>query len=98
MADGLFKIKQVKIDTLGEYLLHVREQLNLVIKTVSILAQIKPKYLELLEAGPYQQLPADVYILGFLKSLANIYHIEEQMLIDQYEQEQGLELVALARR
>jgi cytoskeletal protein RodZ len=87
----LFKIKQVKIDTLGEYLAQIRNQLNLDIKTVSVLAQIKPNYLELLEAGAYAQLPADVYIRGFLKSLANFYHIKEQILIDQYEKERGFE-------
>ncbi|OGE73992.1 MAG: hypothetical protein A3C49_04330 [Candidatus Doudnabacteria bacterium RIFCSPHIGHO2_02_FULL_42_25] len=89
MSDPLFKTKQVKIDTLGEYLQQVRKQLNLDIKTVSILAQIKPNYLELLEAGAYSKLPAEVYIRGFLKSLADFYHIKEQMLIDQYEKERG---------
>ena len=98
MVEALFKTKQVKIDTLGEYLLQVRKQLNLDIKTVSILAQIKPSYLELLEAGAYPQLPADVYIRGFLKSLANFYHIEEQILIDQYEKEQGFEPAAVVGR
>ncbi|MBX4186762.1 MAG: DUF4115 domain-containing protein [Candidatus Doudnabacteria bacterium] len=91
MSEALFKTKQVKIDTLGEYLQQVRKQLNLDIKTVSILAQVKPVYLELLEAGAYAKLPADVYIRGFLKSLANFYHIKEQILIDQYEKERGFE-------
>ncbi len=93
MSDALFKTKQVKIDTLGEYLQQVRKTLNMDLKTVSILAQIKPSYLELLEAGSYNQLPADVYIRGFLKSLADFYHIKEQILIDQYEKERGFEPV-----
>jgi cytoskeletal protein RodZ len=92
MTDPLFKIKAVKIDTLGEYLQQVRKQLNLDVKTVSILAQIKPTYLELLEAGAFAKLPADVYIRGFLKSLADFYHIKEQVLIDQYEKERGFEV------
>lgn len=87
----LFKTKQVKIDTLGEYLQQVRKQLNMDMKTVSLLAQIKPSYLELLEEGAYSKLPADVYIRGFLKSLADFYHIKEQVLIDQYEKERGFE-------
>lgn len=91
MANTLFKIKQVKIDTLGEYLNQIRNQLNLDIKTVSILTQIKPGYLEKLEAGDFESLPADVYIRGFLKSLAQFYHIKEQILIDQYEKERGFE-------
>src|SRR5947207_1935253 len=83
----LFKTKQVKIDTLGEYLQQVRKQLNLDLKTVSILAQIKLENLLSMEAGSYHELPADVYVRGFLKSLANFYHIKEQVLIDQYEKE-----------
>jgi cytoskeletal protein RodZ len=91
MTDPLFKTKPIKIDTLGEYLQQVRKQLNLDIRTVSILAQIKPVYIEGLEAGAYTKLPADVYIRGFLKSLADFYRIKEQILIDQYEKERGFE-------
>ncbi|MEJ0021704.1 MAG: RodZ domain-containing protein [Candidatus Doudnabacteria bacterium] len=82
----------MKIDTLGEYLVQVRTQLNLDLKTVSLLTQIKPSYIEYLEAGNFDVLPADVYIRGFLKSLANLYRIKEQILIDQYEKERGFEV------
>ena len=85
----LFKTKTVKIDTLGEYLAQIRNQLNLDLKTVSLLTQIKPSYIEHLEIGDYHALPADVYIRGFLKSLATLYRIKEQILIDQYEKERG---------
>ena len=89
--EALFKTKTVKIDTLGEYLQQIRKQLNMDIKTVGILAQIKETYIEQLEAGDYHKLPADAYIRGFLKSLADFYHIKEQVLIDQYEKERGFE-------
>src|SRR5260221_3811053 len=91
MPEALFKTKAVKIDTLGEYLASVRNQLNLDIKSVSLLTQIKPIYIEKLEVGAYASLPADVYIRGFLKNLAGLYHIREQVLIDQYEKERGFE-------
>ncbi len=90
MANPLFKTKQVKIDTLGEYLSSVRKQLELDIRTVSETTHIKPLYLEQLEAGDYAKLPADVYVRGFLKSLASAYRIKEQLLIDQYEKERGI--------
>lgn len=92
-SNALFKIKAVKIDTLGEYLAQVRAQLNLDLKTVSLLTQIKPSYIEYLESGKFEALPVDVYIRGFLKSLANLYRIKEQILIDQYEKERGFEVV-----
>lgn len=87
----MFKTKPVKIDTLGEFLAETRKQLNYDIKTVSILTQIKPVYLESLEAGKWNELPADVYVRGFLKSLSGLYRTEEQLLIDQYEKEHGFE-------
>ena len=43
-SSGLFKTKTVKIDTLGEYLTSVRNQLNFDLKTAAELAQIKPAY------------------------------------------------------
>ncbi len=89
MPTPLFKTKTVKIDTLGEYLTGVREQLNFDIKTVGMLTQIKPEYLQHLEAGNFVRLPADVYVRGFLKNLAAFYHIKEKILIDQYEKERG---------
>ncbi len=98
MSQALFQTKTVKIDTLGEYLASVRKQLNLDIKTVALLAQIKPTYIELLEVGDYQTLPADVYIRGFLKSLATFYRIKEQLLIDQYEKERGFALLPAKMR
>lgn len=93
MAQALFKTKAVKIDTLGEYLISVREQLNLDTKTVSMMTQIKPSYIDLLEAGNYTALPADVYVRGFLKSLSEHYRIKEQILVDQYEKERGIGLL-----
>ncbi|MBX4205174.1 MAG: DUF4115 domain-containing protein [Candidatus Doudnabacteria bacterium] len=89
MAEALFKSKPIKIDTLGDYLKQIREKLNLDIKTVSLLTQIKPVYLENLEAGAYEKLPADVYIRGFIKNLSQLYRVDEQAMIDQFEKEHG---------
>ena len=93
MTDPLFKTKAVKIETLGSYLSHIREQLNMDLKTVSMLTQIKPKFLEQIEAGKWEDLPADVYIRGFLKSLAKAYRIEERLLLDQYDKEHGFKQI-----
>ncbi len=89
MPNPLFKTKSVNIQTLGDYLGQIRLQLNMDVKTVSLLTQIKPQYLEQLEAGNWTALPADVYIRGFLKSLAQLYRVQEQVLIDQYDKEYG---------
>ena len=97
MAETLFKTKQVKIDTLGDYLKTIRGKLNLDIKTVSLLTQIKPVYLENLEAGAYEKLPADVYIRGFIKNLSQLYHVDEAAMIEQFEKEHGFTTAHMRR-
>ncbi|MBI4363497.1 MAG: DUF4115 domain-containing protein [Candidatus Doudnabacteria bacterium] len=87
----LFKTKPVRIATLAEYLKQIRGKLNLDLKTVSVLTQIKESYLKALEEADYNRLPAEVYVKGFLKSLADLYHIKEAILIEQYEKEYGFE-------
>src|SRR3989338_5971971 len=91
MANLLFKTKPVRIATLAEYLKQVRGKLNLDLKTVSMLTQIKESYLSALEENDYKDLPPEVYVKGFLKSLADLYHIRENILIEQYEKEHGFE-------
>src|SRR3954465_2973918 len=97
MSQPLFKTKNVKIDTLADYLKQIRQKLNLDINTVSLLTQIKPVYLEYLEVGSYDKLPADVYIRGFLKNLSQIYRIDEKTLIEQFEKEHGFAQAAVQR-
>ncbi|OGE81796.1 MAG: hypothetical protein A3H72_02875 [Candidatus Doudnabacteria bacterium RIFCSPLOWO2_02_FULL_48_8] len=87
----LFTQKPVKIDTLGDFLGQYRRKLNLDIRTVSMLTQIKPAYLESLERGEWNKLPAEVYIKGFLKQLSEVYHLPEEALVEQYQKEHGFE-------
>ncbi|MGE5392760.1 MAG: RodZ domain-containing protein [Candidatus Saccharibacteria bacterium] len=98
MAKALFKTKPIKIDTLGEFLADSRKRLNYDIKTASLLTQIKPVYLESLERGKWNELPADVYVRGFLKNLSGLYQVEERLLLDQYEKEHGFEPKAEKRK
>jgi hypothetical protein len=89
MPKALFQKKILKIQTLGDYLCSIRKQLNLDIKTVSKLTQIKPEYIQGLEDEDWAELPNEVYIRGFLKRLAEIYGSSERALIEQYEKQQG---------
>lgn len=91
----LFETKPVRTETLAEHLKLSRQKLNLDIKTVSLLTQIKPSYIESLESGGFALLPAEVYIKGFLKQMAGVYQVSEQSLIDQYEKERGFVLPQL---
>lgn len=92
MPAPLFKTKQIKIQTLGEYLAECRVKLNLDLKTLSMLTQIKPEYLENMENSRWDRLPSEVYIKGFLRRLAEFYHFSENLLLKQYDKERSFEL------
>src|SRR5437868_5923663 len=63
----LFETKKVPVETLGEYLAEVRGHIGLSIADVAEKTGIGERYLLNLEAGQYEHLPPDVYIIGFLK-------------------------------
>lgn len=79
-----FTIKKVNTQTLGEGLVNCRNRLGLSLADVAKAAQVQPKYLLALEEGRFSDLPATVYIKGFLKSLAKLYHLEEGRLLAQF--------------
>lgn len=87
----LFEKKKVQIETLSEYLVAVRENLKLSCLDVSKKTTIKLQFLSALEQGEYKKLPADVYVLGFLKQLAGLYLINADILIEQFKKEKGIE-------
>lgn len=85
-----FEKKKIQIDTLGEYLAEIRQSLNLDLKKVSSKTGISERFIESLEAGDFCKLPADVYVLGFLKQLSLEYGIDQKQLIDQYKKEKSI--------
>jgi transcriptional regulator with XRE-family HTH domain len=86
----LFETKKIQLETLSEYLTEVRNNLGLTAKEVSDKTGIKPRFLDYLESGDFKNLPADVYVYGFLKQLAQLYSVEAESLINQYKKEKGI--------
>ncbi len=89
MANGFTK-KKVGTLTLGEKLKKIRGEKRISLNEVSRITKIRLEYLEYLEAGAYQKLPADVYVRGFLKSYADFLLLDERILIKLYEKEKGI--------
>ena len=85
-----FETKKINIETLPEYLKDTRESFSYTLNHVSHITNISEKFLAALEAGQYHKLPADVYIYGFLRSLAELYRTDSQALIDQFKKERGI--------
>ena len=87
----MFERKKIQSETLSEYLVAVRDNLNLSPGEVSKTTGLKPQFLQALETGDFKVLPADVYVYGFLRQLAQVYLIEPGELIDQYKKEKGIQ-------
>ncbi|MEK9151468.1 MAG: RodZ domain-containing protein [Patescibacteria group bacterium] len=90
MRDG-FTRKKVESLTLGEKLKKLRSDFRMSLSEISKATRIQVKYLEYLENGQYEKLPADVYVRGFLRSYARYLNIDESALIKLYERERNIQ-------
>src|SRR3989344_5174833 len=87
-----FVTKQVSTQTLGELLTGYRAHLGLSVNEIARLCKIQARYLQALEDGDYAKLPSAVYVKGFLKNLAIIYRTDSKKFLEQYEQENLVEI------
>ncbi len=90
MKEG-FTRKKVESLTLGEKLKKLRNDFRTSLPEVSRATKIQVKYLEFLENGEYDKLPADVYVRGFLRSYARYLNVNEQIFINAYERERHIQ-------
>ena len=82
-----FVKKSIGTLTLGEKMRRLREERRLSLKEVSRVTRIQVKYLEALEGGFYNALPAEVYVKGFLRSYADFLGVNENIFIKLYNKE-----------
>lgn len=86
----IFEQKKISIETLSEYLSGARSALGLSIEEVAERAGVVNKFIEYLEEGRYNSLPPDVYVIGFLKQIAQVYSVSSDLLIEQFKKERGI--------
>lgn len=86
---GGFIRKKVGTLTLGERLKKARDKRRISLMDVSRGTGIQVTYLERIEEGRYDTLPADVYVRGFLRRYAEYVGLREELLLRQYERESG---------
>lgn len=91
MTNGFTARKVKTIQTLGEKLEEARKSSSLSIEEISKRTNIQKKYLEFLEKGKYNELPADVYVAGYLKTYADCFGLDFQEVISLYKKEKGIE-------
>jgi cytoskeleton protein RodZ len=89
MRNGFTK-KNIGALTLGEKLKKFRSDRRVSLSDISKFTKIRMEYLEALEEGEYDKLPADVYIKGFLRSYADFLNVDEKIILKLYEREKEI--------
>ena len=89
MTNGFTK-RKVGTLTLGEKLRKSRLDKRIALNEISRVTKIRVEYLQYLEEGNYDKLPADVYVRGFLKSYGDFLGIDEQYLMKLFKKEKGI--------
>lgn len=71
--------------TAGELnLLQLREKMGLTLNDVYRITKIPPRYLKAIEDFDQKNLPAQVYVQGFLKNLAQLYRLDPKSTVSRY--------------
>ena len=86
-----FKKRELKSDkSLAEQLKAVRRTSRLTFEQIARETKIPRKYLKALEDGKYEELPAEVYVRGFLENYAKFLGFPEDEVLTQYKRERGI--------
>ena len=81
-----FKTRKIKPPKgLGETLASARKKKNITIEQAEEETKIRARYLRALESGSYEQLPGNVYALGFLTKYADFLGVDKKSLILQFK-------------
>jgi len=76
-----------QLDRVGETLRRARECSGEDLYAIARYLRIRPEYLAALENSRYEELPADAYVIGFLRTYASHLGLDGREIIDQYRRE-----------
>lgn len=84
-----FTTKKVEgSNTLSEKLIEIRTANKIDLDILSDATKITKKYLVYLEEGRLDKMPAEIYVKGFLKKIADYYKIDVKDFLRLYKQEE----------
>ena len=95
-----FKTRKIKPPKgLGESLRKARKRKNITIEQAEEETKIRSRYLRALESGSYEQLPGNIYGLGFLIKYADFLGLDKKSLVLQFklEKKEGVRAVSFTR-
>lgn len=64
---------------------HVREELGLSLNDVAQKLSIQRNYLENIESGQWNELPEDVYAVGFIRNYAKFLNVKSDDIVKQFK-------------
>lgn len=73
--------------TLSEKLTEIRKANNIDLDFLSDRTKISKKFLVYLEEGKLEKMPAEIYVKGFLKKIAEFYNVDVRIFLRLYEKE-----------
>lgn len=86
-----FIVKKVAgAESAAEVLVKARQKKQLTLEEAEKNLKIQKKYLDYLEKGSYHKLPADVYVVGFIKSYAKYLGLDEKRVTELYKRERNI--------
>ncbi len=78
---------KIALERIGAVLRRMREQRGDDLNYIAEYLCIRPNFLVALENSHYDKLPADAYVIGFLRSYANYLGLDGKEAIDRYRNE-----------
>lgn len=90
MTTGFTRKKIKSNKTVGEKLKSIRLRMGYTLELVERETKVNLKYLMLIEDGDYTKLPAEVYVIGFLRRWADFLGIDKKELIKQFQDEKKI--------
>jgi cytoskeletal protein RodZ len=73
------------MESVGEYLKRERELRKVTLEEIASVTRICTRYLQALEDGDYESIPAEVFVRGFLRAYAKCVGLSPNDIISKYE-------------
>src|SRR6266568_9631983 len=76
-------------ESLGQYFRRGREDKGWTLEEAASKTRILPQYLQAVEDDNYEQLPAEVFAKGFIRSYARLLGLDEMEVLRKFEESGG---------
>ncbi len=81
----------IEIGTVGQQLRMAREERGLTLRDLAAITRIQPSLLEYLESDRFDEMPAEVFARGFVRSCARELGLDADAVVEAYRAQRGLE-------